>query len=251
MWLGTLDPAKPSYFGSEVHIDGTKFAHGGSGIILSKATMREIAVTRNGTAAAWDPKIKERCCGDLVLGMALKEYGTHLQDVWPSMSGETTSTIPFGPGTPEYWCHPALTMHHLAPRDMWELAKFEGRRAESSRPLTHAELFKDLILISMLPQRENWDNLASDQGEFGKTGGVSVDATTFEECTSACERDAKCFQYSHHGRTCSIGMSVRLGSWKEADGEGIWRSGWNKTRLLDWTSKQPVCEHISFAKQEN
>ena len=88
-WLDTLNPKKKSYFGSEVNIDGTRFAHGGSGIILSRAIMYEIAVIHNGTAAAWDFETKERCCGDLVLSLALQEHGTELQDVWPLMSGET------------------------------------------------------------------------------------------------------------------------------------------------------------------
>jgi hypothetical protein len=107
-WLDTLNPNKKSYFGSEVNIGGTRFAHEGSGIILSRAIMYEIAVVHNGTAAAWDLKTKEGCCGDLMLSLALQEHGTELQDVWPWMSGETHLTMLFGPATPEYWCRPAL-----------------------------------------------------------------------------------------------------------------------------------------------
>ena len=102
MWLDTLDLAKKSYFGSEVNISSTRFAYGRSGIVLSKAIIYEIAVTYNRTAAAWDLKTRERCCGDLVLSLVLKEHGTELQDVWPLMSGETPSTMPFGLGTLEY-----------------------------------------------------------------------------------------------------------------------------------------------------
>lgn len=131
-WLDTLDPKKKSYFGSEVNIGGIRFAHGGSGIILSRAIMFEIAVIHNGTAAAWDLKTKERCCGDLMLSLALQEHGTEIQDVWPFVSGETHWSMPFGPATPEYWCRPALTMHHLSPADMKELSEFEGRRLKPS-----------------------------------------------------------------------------------------------------------------------
>lgn len=127
-WLATMNPNKKSYFGSEVNLSGTRFAHGGSGIVISRAAMHQLVVEHNGTAAKWDPKIKEHCCGDLVLGMALKEYGTELQDVWPLFSGEAPSTLPFGPGTPEYVCRPALTMHHLSPTEMIELSEFEQQR---------------------------------------------------------------------------------------------------------------------------
>jgi hypothetical protein len=79
---------------------------------------------------------------------------------------------------------------------------------------------------------------------------VKSDAASFEDCARACEANEDCFQYSHHGHECHIGMSVRLGFEKEADQEGIWRSGWNKTRLAHWASKQPLCDEISFPKQK-
>ena len=44
LWLHTLDPTEKSYFGSAVSLSSDRFAHGGSGIILSKASMYEIAV---------------------------------------------------------------------------------------------------------------------------------------------------------------------------------------------------------------
>lgn len=131
-WLSTMDPMKKSYFGSEVQISGVRFAHGGSGIILSRAAMHELVVANHRTAEKWDSKTFEKCCGDLVLGEALKEYRIQLQDVWPLMSGETPFTMPFGPGTPEYWCRPALTMHHLTAVDMTGLAKFEDERKMKS-----------------------------------------------------------------------------------------------------------------------
>lgn len=127
-----MDPEKKSYFGSEVNVAGTRFAHGGSGIILSRAIMHEISVLHNGTAATWDRKTKDECCGDLVLGLALQERGIELQDVWPLMSGETPSSMPFGPATPEYWCRPAISMHHLSPANMKELSEFEERRSKTS-----------------------------------------------------------------------------------------------------------------------
>ncbi|TVY39000.1 hypothetical protein LOCC1_G006871 [Lachnellula occidentalis] len=251
LWLEGLDPKKKSYFGSEVNIGGVRFAHGGSGIVLSKGLMQELLVSHNGTAARWDARTTEHCCGDLVLSMALIEYGIELQDVWPLMSGERPSTMPFGPATPEYWCRPALSFHHLTPVDMKEFAQFEKSRLDKLGAWTHMELFNDFVTGSLLDSRENWDNVASDTGEFGKTGGVKSDAISFEDCAQACEANQDCFQYSHHGITCNIGMSVRLGYEKEADQEGTWRSGWNKTRLADWASKQPTCKTATFPKQNN
>ena len=131
-WLASLDPNKKSYFGSEVVTDGTRFAHGGTGIVLSRASMYETAVIHNGTAAAWDIETTEECCGDLVLGRALKQHGTELQDAWPLMSGETHWSMPFGPATPEYWCRPVISLHHLSPADMKEFSGFEHRRSKTA-----------------------------------------------------------------------------------------------------------------------
>jgi hypothetical protein len=128
LWLDKLNPKKKSYFGSEVNIDGVSFAHGGSGIILSGALMHEIAVTRKGVSSQWDSRMRQKCCGDLVLGEMLLESGTTMQDAWPTMSGERPSSIPFGPGSTEYWCKPALTMHHLSPTDMKQFGDFEEAR---------------------------------------------------------------------------------------------------------------------------
>ncbi|KAG9231123.1 hypothetical protein BJ875DRAFT_517942 [Amylocarpus encephaloides] len=250
LWLDMLDPTKKSYFGSEVNIAGTSFAHGGSGIILSKALMYEIAVIRKGVASQWDSQTRGKCCGDLVLAQMMLEYGTGLQDVWPLMSGERPSSMPFGPGSKDYWCKPALTMHHLSPTDMKQFADFE-ERSNNTTPLTHADILNELWLGSMTTSRQDWDNQASDPGEFGQTGGVLKETASFEDCIQACEDDEKCFQYSHHGNKCHIGMSVRYGDKKKADDEGKWYSGWNMTRLADWISKQPHCDKIEFPVQSS
>lgn len=127
-WLKTLDPTKKAYFGSDASIGGAHFGHGGSGIVLSNAAMHEVAVKHPGTARQWDSQVNRYCCGEVPFSHALKDYGIVLQDTWPLMSGENPTTIPFGPGTPEYWCGPAVSMHHITPKRFKELAAFEKRR---------------------------------------------------------------------------------------------------------------------------
>lgn len=128
-WLKALDPTKKAYFGSDASIGGAHFGHGGSGIVLSNVAMREVAIKHPGTARQWDSQVNRYCCGEIPFSHALKEYGVMLQDTWPMMSGEDPTTMPFGPGTPEYWCGPALSMHHITPEQFEELAAFEkGRR---------------------------------------------------------------------------------------------------------------------------
>ncbi|EPE35713.1 hypothetical protein GLAREA_05050 [Glarea lozoyensis ATCC 20868] len=249
-WLSTLDPNRKSYFGSEVSINDIAFAHGGSGIILSKALVYEIAVTRKGVAAQWDGRTKERCCGDLVLAEMMREFGTRLRDVWPLMSGERPESLPFGPGSGEYWCKPALTFHHVSVAGMKRFSDFEEAWWDRTKmPLRHADVLKELWLRDMTERRENWDNLAADKGEFGKTGGVKKVAATFEECKSACEGDEDCFQFSWHGGKCFVGRSVRFGEERIPDEGGEWTSGWSLTRLESWMGRQEGCDGVEWPGQ--
>jgi hypothetical protein len=125
-WLRRLDPTKELYLGSLSYINEKPFAHGGSGILLSRAAMETFAVTHNGTAARWDSKMFDNCCGDWVFGQAMLEYGVPLSNSNPTINGETPATIPFGK---DNWCQPMVTLHHMSPEQMQQLAEFEKRRA--------------------------------------------------------------------------------------------------------------------------
>ncbi|KAH7388993.1 hypothetical protein BKA64DRAFT_711101 [Cadophora sp. MPI-SDFR-AT-0126] len=250
-WLETLDPTSLSYYGSASTWNGIRYAHGGSGYIIPRALMYEMAVKQKGISAHWDTKLHDHCCGDIALSAALQEHGGVLEGRWPLISGESPSSMPYGPGTTEYRCWPAITMHHLTPDGMEEFVEFEELRHNKSTSLTHSEILQDFLLAKFPDSRSDWDNLASQAGDFGRTGGVFSDASSFDECTKLCEEDEKCFQYSFHEKRCSIGRSVRLGHAREADEDGDWESGWNKTRLVGWMKEQPPCGHVSFEGEDN
>jgi hypothetical protein len=125
-WLRQLpSPAEKLYLGSSAEAAGVKFAHGGSGILLSQAAMQELAVVHNGTAARWDRPMHDECCGDLVIGRVFKEMGIPLKSSWPTINGEKPITLPFGP---THWCQPLVTMHHAQPNEMNQIQHFEASR---------------------------------------------------------------------------------------------------------------------------
>jgi hypothetical protein len=126
-WLRQLpDPtADELYLGSPAEVGDVKFAHGGSGIFLSQATMYKFAVTNKGMAAKWDKPMHDECCGDYVIGSVLKGQGILLKTSWPTVNGEKPSTLPFGP---THWCQPIVTMHHADSYEMNQLANFELAR---------------------------------------------------------------------------------------------------------------------------
>lgn len=127
-WIQRLDPSKESFLGSLSFIVGKPFAHGGSGMLLSNAATRNF-LSHNGTAAQWDSKMHENCCGDWVLAQVLHEYGIEVMNSWPTINGETPDTIPFAS---DHWCQPLVTMHHITPADAERLGKFEQRRENKS-----------------------------------------------------------------------------------------------------------------------
>lgn len=104
--LANFDADVPLYFGSpSPGREGTWFANGGPGYIISRGAMRKLV------AADWDldtgewlgSKLTERywdllvsdCCGDSVLGWALHEHGVDLSGLWPTFIPHSLAGIPF------------------------------------------------------------------------------------------------------------------------------------------------------------
>jgi hypothetical protein len=128
-WLAKLDPTRESYLGSVSYINNLPFGHGGSGMLLSGAAMRNFVVQHNGTAGRWDYKMQNECCSDFVLAQILKEYGMELINSWPTIQGEPQSSIPFD-GT--HWCAPVSTMHHVSPLEAAQMGAFEAERKDKT-----------------------------------------------------------------------------------------------------------------------
>jgi hypothetical protein len=124
-WVKRLDPSKEMFIGSIAVIGDTSFPHGGSGVLVSREGMRNLVVRHNGTAAAWDPNMHKHCCGDLVIGKVIKNIGLDISNGWPTINGESTTTIPFNR---DHWCQPVATMHHVTAEEIGLLVKLEHDR---------------------------------------------------------------------------------------------------------------------------
>ncbi|KAI1389190.1 glycosyltransferase family 31 protein [Hypoxylon trugodes] len=255
-WLGTLkDPfTKKYYLGSMTLINDFGFAHGGSGYILSQATMQGLAKDRFGIANQYDMKAKESCCGDYVMGLALKEIsGAHVSQSWPTINGEKPHTIPYGS---RQWCHPL---------------QFEKSFYESNTAFDLALRFKDVyyefVALKLAVRRDDWDNLSEDvlyldldhgerytqqQKDRAKKPyqrfrvvAVELDAhKSFEHCRKLCDSVSNCFQFSYHNGACTYNKSFMLGkpTAKTDDEQEKWTSGWNIERIQAWVEKQGECK---------
>jgi hypothetical protein len=141
IWLRKLgNPSKKMYLGSPARFGNIRFAHGGSGILMSHATMYDFAVTHNGTAMKWDRIMERQCCGDLVMGLIFKKSDIILKPAWPTINGENRMTLPFGEDT---WCQPVVTMHHVDSNEMDQMMNFEESRID----LHVSTVSKELLLL--------------------------------------------------------------------------------------------------------
>jgi hypothetical protein len=72
-WLRNLDPQEKHYLGSVSLINNLRFAHGGSGYILSQGALAEFAGNHPGIANQYDLQARHECCGDYLFAIAVKE----------------------------------------------------------------------------------------------------------------------------------------------------------------------------------
>jgi hypothetical protein len=137
--LQSLDPDQALYFGSpspgrwnDARDQGTLFANGGPGYVLSRGAMKKLLHRRSGPTGHYiDPPITEKwryllgdleCCGDSVIGWVAYENEIMLQGYYPMFTQHLLRAMPF---TKETWCVPIITLHKPEPHEMRDLFKWE------------------------------------------------------------------------------------------------------------------------------
>ncbi|KAI0384703.1 glycosyltransferase family 31 protein [Hypomontagnella monticulosa] len=255
-WLGKLgDPSTSKrYLGSVAVTDDLYFAHGGSGYILSQATMQDLAENHTGFANKYDATAETLCCGDFVLAVALNEtIGLGVEQSWPTINGENPYTIPYGS---REWCHPLG----------FEKRFYESRSAPHPT-IRFKDIFHEFIAPKLTTRRDDWDNLSEDvlyinsDHSSGYTQWqrdharplhmmLSVPAIeyeaykSFEYCRRMCDGTPDCFQFSYHAGACTYHKSFKLGkpAAKTDNEEDKWISGWNMDRIRAWVEGHQDCK---------
>jgi hypothetical protein len=167
-WLKTMDPNKPYYLGSQNAIGGTTFAHGGSGIVLSRQAAKQMQKKREeeGKEAynkRWEDETAASCCGDEILARVLLEAGVPMTMAWPLIQGETISTVDF---TMNHWCTPPVTWHHVTPLEIDTLWQFGADWIDDhgwNTPYLYRDIFAHFIERHISVTRHAWNNLSQDK----------------------------------------------------------------------------------------
>lgn len=235
-WLNTLDPNKPYYLGSAVAGLQHIFAHGGSGIVLSRGLM-EMAFGDEEHSDEWVDEYSERalkeCCGDYILAAFLKEklnIGLNLAVSGKRFQGEDFTHVSFNK---QNWCSDIISFHHSNPRNMELLWEYERIRAYSTRArnsyvfspqdallvakanptITYGDVYTDFVKPYLLPMRSMWDNGAKEfefswsrdvvQGkatveDYLRNDGYSDKPyTSVDKCRQACLSRADCVMFRY------------------------------------------------------
>ncbi|KAI0181656.1 glycosyltransferase family 31 protein [Hypoxylon sp. FL1284] len=231
-WLSHFDASKPHYLGMQMQIGDVVFAYGGAGFAISNPALNKVVQHRRANLKLYDDLTSVHWAGDCVLGKALKDAGVDLMWSFPTLTGDMPADIDFNTsfGGPDKkpWCFYAASYHHLPPAEYPNFLKFEQswNQANSYR-LRHKDIFRFYLLPRIPTEHEGWDNLSDvDQTEVH----------TFNDCRSACERQADCLQFSFVGESCKTSTGIRLGHKGSAETEQM-KSGWMVDRVKEYTQR--------------
>lgn len=260
-WLGTMDARKPWYLGAQNVIGDVTFAHGGSGIVISRkaAELWLQAREKEGREqwdARWDKRVSVSCCGDEVIAEAFATVNVHLTPAWPLIQGETVASLDW---TEKHWCAVAISWHHVTPIEIDALWQFESEWIAQhgwNTPYLHRDLFAHFVQRHVSVNRTKWNNLSKDRRlaaadvateddeDFNTLDDLEKHATTsIEACADSCAQmhEKECVQWMYSPGRCYMGRDVRFGKTDERDTDS-WTSGWNQERLQKFRDRLAGCK---------
>lgn len=125
--LHQLDPSKPHYLGSPAAgRDGTYFAYGGAGFVLSRGLMKRLMADSTQLSVQYQGYAENDCCGDAALGYAImNKTGERLEALYPTFAGDELDGVKVNQ---ERWCIPLLALHRVTPDQMKSLWAWERTR---------------------------------------------------------------------------------------------------------------------------
>lgn len=246
--LGHFDPSMPHYLGNAVGDYRQRFAHGGSSIALSRATMQSLFAPANHHAVS-----KARLAsltetwGDRLLADALLRLGVPIDE---NASRFFNGEQPWASRLrPDRLCAPVATFHHLSTAgemtdvgrvfrdaadpvlwvDLWDMFSSRGRRrenraADTARP--SASLSSSDWGDEATPGRLGWDHV----GQLDEHTETSTSVKDALGCSRLCRARRKCLAWTWDERLglCHSSPWVTVG--RETAGL---RSGLNVGRFED------------------
>jgi hypothetical protein len=256
--LKTLDPTQYHYFGK----DAGGYAHGGAGVVLSRAVMDATFGTNKTLVESFLDTTFASCCGDYMVGHMLGQVlGTHVRPV----DGFQTDTYWDVEMKENLWCQPLVTFYKINPHEIEVVWEYERVKRLQGRNITYSELYKDFYLPFMTGEKKSWDNRAqhttisekqdedNDVKPSDKGGEQVRPYENVEACRRYCESDKEClsFRLRQEPRECQTAPYFRFGhathEWiKGTEGSPDMISGWMVDRIRDVRARSRCDDDYEF-----
>jgi hypothetical protein len=134
-WLSQMDPSEPRYIGSStIGSDDIRFAHGGTGYIISHAAAKLIAEETKEEQKMSFKITHEDCCGDSALAKVLRLHDVLITPASPNLNGENLFDVEY---SKERLCFASVTMHHMNANELTELAMYQDRMSDYKVSYVH------------------------------------------------------------------------------------------------------------------
>jgi Protein of unknown function, DUF604/PAN domain len=162
--------------------DGPSFAHGGSGIIISRGAMEKVMPNLDKCIKRYKP-----CwAGDVRMALCLRDQGILLENAPAYLFNRDPPHSKFD--YPSNACHNPITFHHLLVDQIQKLYDHEMAMHEAGKYVSYADLFQD------------WVGSTEGTLEKGNRGGrdyANEPAQSAELCLERCKQDAKCLSFAY------------------------------------------------------
>lgn len=240
-YLDTLNSSEPIYLGCSHWLYGKRFAHGGSGVVLSRAAL-DITL---GEHPEWEWEMEEEtsrvCCGDYMVSQMMERVNVSvshgdMHGIGRQFNDEHHWSLY---SAPENWCERILGFHHVRPFEvelLWEYEKTLG--PERRKHITYADIYRDFTAPFIKEYMEDWDSMAmetqfckkwdeeeaererqreEEEGQKGTNEKRKSDEPrpwhSAKLCKEACDEDSEClsWRYLPNSEYCGLGIAVRLG----------------------------------------
>lgn len=186
--LEHLDPSNSHYIGNAVGDYRARFAHGGSGVILSQAAVHRLFAHPEIVSAAHRESLDE-VWGDRLLAMALARVGVYLDETYTSFfDGDRLWRAKVTEGR---LCSPVVSFHRLSTPELMRAVDLVMRDVKPG-----IVRWADLWELVQAPAFDSpvWVAGREDLDHVGELDDVTVtvdDVRTAEECAQVCQRQRK------------------------------------------------------------
>lgn len=209
-WIRDKAPRDGQLYGGNVAMYGDfRFAHGGTGYIISGELLKKVVEADSDLGSVYDDDIENICCGDILVGKVLDAVDVTLRNYWPMFNGDKPNTMAF---VHRHWCQPVLTMHHVNSEEVNSIWHYEQSR-RGDRPLLFKDIYEAFVEPHIAHRKQDWDNLSEGTCFHTPAGGFDDDdsESSFEraahESADACA--LACMAYGvHTGDRSVLGMSA-------------------------------------------